>query len=449
MAPTVRVLGLHQMPLPVYHFHDLLDTRDSRIRSMGMAFSLRASQHPDDTTKGHALFSTLRVFEDGSVKIHYIALVPTKPDTIDSGRFLKKPRLVIDASHPRFDKLQRKAKLAVLPSEKGVVKGEAELFTIKMANFESFVEESVQCGLTALTEQFKTAISSRVRQLTAPTTFRALFDDDTFQDYDLEDLTDFLLEMEVHEDIERGRQITIPGALRRCKPADQELNRKLKEAHEKETQLSKIIIHPLPHQDDPHTFQYLGRQPDIKFASTTTTKVLSSCWSIDDSRFDNLPFPAYDTSTVPQPEVFPSVNIYKRRRSSGTLFPEFNNNNNNHSTLETETATIPAIVKSTLPIPKIKKTKAAAAAAAAAAASLPKSARKAPSTQPQTYASTQLLSPHRPTSSTQSSSQHLSVPQSPTNTFANVSTQPVEGAFASRKKAVQKKKKKTKSSGFK
>ncbi|GAN02706.1 hypothetical protein MAM1_0026d02152 [Mucor ambiguus] len=438
MAPTVRVLGLHQMPLSIYHFDDLLDTKDSRIRSMGIAFNLRASQHKEDTTKGYAMFSALRVFEDGSVKVHYLALLPTKPDTIDSGHFQKKPRLVIDSSHQRFDKLQRDAKLAVLPSEKGVHVGEAELFAIKMTNFKSYVEERVQCAATALTEQFKTDVSSRVRQLAAPTTFRALFDDETFQEYDLEDLTDFLLEMEMHEDIERGRQITIPGVLRHCKPADQELNQKLKEAHEKETQLCKIIIHPLPHQDDPHTFQYLGRQPNIKFASTTTTKVLSSCWSIDDSRFDNLPFPIYDTSSAPQPEVFPSVNIYKRRRSSGTLVPEFSNND-----LETETATIPAIVKSTPHIPTIKKTK---------AASLPKITKEAPSmafsTQTQTYGSTQMLSPHRPTS-TQSSSQRLSVPQSPTSTFANVSTQPVEGAFASRKKAVQKKKKKTKSSGFK
>lgn len=269
---------------------------------------------------------------------------------------------------------------------------------------------------------------------------RALFKDETFQEYDLEDLTDFLLEMEMHEDIERGRQITIPGVLRRCQPVDQELNRKLKEAHEKETQLSKLIIHPLPHQDDPHAFQYLGRQPSIKFTSTTTTKVLSNCWSVDDSRFDNLQFPTYDTSSIPQPEVFPSVNIYKRRRSSGTLFPEFSNDN-----LETETATIPAIVKSTPQhIPKIKKTK---------AASLPKTSKEAPSssmasTQPQAYASTQMLSPHRPTN-TQFSTQHFSVPQSPTNAFAKVSTQPVEGAFASRKKVVQKKKKKIKSSGFK
>ncbi|KAL0140997.1 hypothetical protein V8B55DRAFT_1512176 [Mucor lusitanicus] len=423
MTPTVRVLGLHQMPLSVYQFDDLNDTQESRIRSMGTAFNLRTCQHQEDATEGYAMFSILRVFEDGSVKVQYVALLPAKPDTIDSGRFLTKPRLVMDSVHSRFDKLQKSAKLAMLPSEKGVKTGEAELFTVKMTHFESYVEEDIQCGLTALTEQFKTAVSSRVRQLTAPTTFRALFDDDTFQKYDLEDLTDFLLEMEVHEDIERGRQITIPGVLRHCRPADPELNRKLKEAHEKETQLCKIIIHPLPHQDDPHTFQYLGRQSDLKFASTTTTKVLSNCWSIDDSRFDNLPFPTYDT-----------------RRSSGTLFPEFTTTNSSHR--ETEAATVPTIVKSTPlpPIPKIKKTK---------AVSLPKTAKETPpsfSTQPaQTYAS---LSPHRPTS-TQSSSQHLSVPQSPTNTFANVSTQPVEGAFASRKKVVQKKKKKTKSSGFK
>lgn len=170
MAPTVRVLGVHQMPLSVYHFDDLHDTKDSRIRSMGIAFNLRTSQQQEDTTEGCAMFSALRVFEDGSVKIQYLALLPTKPDTIDSGRFLKKPRLVMGSLHQQFQKLQREAKLAMLPSGKGVHVGEAELFTIAMKNFESYVEQSIQCGSAALTEQFKTAISSRVRQLTVPTT---------------------------------------------------------------------------------------------------------------------------------------------------------------------------------------------------------------------------------------------------------------------------------------
>lgn len=170
MTPTVRVLGLHQMPLSVYQFDDLNDTQESRIRSMGTAFNLRTCQHQEDATEGYAMFSILRVFEDGSVKVQYVALLPAKPDTIDSGRFLTKPRLVMDSVHSRFDKLQKSAKLAMLPSEKGVKTGEAELFTVKMTHFESYVEEDIQCGLTALTEQFKTAVSSRVRQLTAPTT---------------------------------------------------------------------------------------------------------------------------------------------------------------------------------------------------------------------------------------------------------------------------------------
>jgi hypothetical protein len=262
-----------------------------------------------------------------------------------------------------------------------------------------------------------------------------LFDDGTYQDYDLEDLTDFLDEIEVHEDIERGRQITIPGVLHHCKPADQDLNRKLKEAYEKEIQLSKIVIHPLPHEDDPNKFQYLGRQ-NVKFASTTTSKVLSHCWSIDDSRFDNLTFPQYDTSSLAKSEEFPSVNIYKRRRSSTIPFPDLTMDREH---VEDQEAIMPAVVKSTPIIPKTKKTK---------AVSLPQSNRT--QTEPvstQQYASTQLLSPHR--STTQSQSQNFLIPHKSADAFAKVSTQPVEGAFGSRKKSVQKKKKKAKSSGFK
>lgn len=158
------------MPLSVYHFDDLHDTKDSRIRSMGIAFNLRASQHEEDTTKGYSLFSALRVFEDGSVKVQYLALLPAKPDKIDSGRFLKKPRLVVDSPHQRFSKLQKDSKLAILPRIQGMHMGEAELYTIRMTKFKSYLEKSVQCGSAALTEQFKTNMSSRVRQLTTPTT---------------------------------------------------------------------------------------------------------------------------------------------------------------------------------------------------------------------------------------------------------------------------------------
>ncbi|KAI8641862.1 hypothetical protein BD408DRAFT_200185 [Parasitella parasitica] len=226
--------------------------------------------------------------------------------------------------------------------------------------------------------------------------------------------------MEAHEDIERARQIFIPGLLHHCTPVDQDLNRKLKEAYEKRMQLSKIVIRPLPHEDNIHEFQYLGRQ-DVEFKSTTTTKVLSSLWTIDNTNFDNLMFHQYNTSNPLKLEEFPSANIYKRRRSSTTIpLPEISFND--ESQVGPDAASMPIIVKATTL--KTKKTKAATAST-------------------QQHAPTQLLS------TTQSQSQGSSLDHhNPTDTFANISTQPVEGAFGSRKKSVQKKKK-AKSSGFK
>lgn len=225
------------------------------------------------------------------------------------------------------------------------------------------------------------------------------------------------------------------------KPADQELNRKIQEAYEKEAHLSKIIVCPMPYSKDPHKFQYLGRQ-NLKFTSTTTSKVLSNCWSIDDSRFNALPFPKYDTSSLPQPEAFPSVNMYKRRRSSTIPFPDLKLEETQPHDEEEEEEIMPVVVKAT-PTTKVKESK-----ATAASQDTKRAVKKrviAASTQP--CASVPMLSPLRPT--TQSPSLGLTPPQSHSAmSFSDISTQPVEGAFGIRKKIVQKKKK-AKSSGFK
>ncbi|CEP17122.1 hypothetical protein [Parasitella parasitica] len=419
LSPTVKVLGLHQMPLSLYHFDDLYDPY-GKIRSMGIVVKTQAAEN-ENTTNGYVMFSITRLFEDGSVKTQCLALTPTKPETIDNGRFLRKPRFAIDASLPQFDKLLEDAKLAMLPAKDGFTNGETELRSVKMDHFESYLENDIKCGLAALTDEFKGEIASRMRQSKVPISFRALFKEDEYQGYDLDDLIYFLDQMEVHEDIECIRQVSIPGLSHNYNSTYQDLNRKLKEAYEKRIQLSKIIIRPLPHEDDIHEFQYLGRQ-DIKFTSTTTTKVLSSLWTIDNTRFDTLTFKQYDTSNPLEPEEFPSVNIHKRRRSSTTIpLPEISIDFDPQEGLDT-TASMPVIVKATMP--KTKKANAA-------------------TTSTQQSASTQLLG------TTQSQSQNSSLAaRSLTNTFSNISTQPVEGAFGSRKKLVQKKKK-AKSSGFK
>ena len=156
------------MPLSANLFDDYFDS-ESRIRSMGLAFNVRTAEN-EDTTKGYMMFSFTRLFEDGSIRVQYLALLSTKPEKVESGRFLAKPRFIINSSNTRFDKLLSESKLAMLPMNNSKRRGDVEVFNVKMANFESYSEEDIKCGLATLTEGSKTEVASRVRQLKMPTT---------------------------------------------------------------------------------------------------------------------------------------------------------------------------------------------------------------------------------------------------------------------------------------
>jgi hypothetical protein len=238
---------------------------------------------------------------------------------------------------------------------------------------------------------------------------RDFLEEGEYQSYGLENLKDFLDEMQVYERIERIRQINIPSLSNQNKPQDLALHQKLQQAYEKDVQMSRLIIHPLPENDGLNQFQYLPQQ-EIKFTSTTTSKVLASCWKIDDVRHDALVFPVYNTNTVPVPEEFPSVNLYNKRTSIS-----FAADNNDLSPMVVTTPTIHGRKSN-------KKT-----------ASLP------------------VLEETSTTRRSSLSSLSHQAPTIPSRAFANVSTQPLPGAFGSRKKTVSTshKKKKPKTSGFK
>jgi hypothetical protein len=226
-------------------------------------------------------------------------------------------------------------------------------------------------------------------------------EEEEYQGYDLENLQDFLTEMQEHEHIERIQQINIPSLSNDSQPQDSSLHQKLQQAHDKDMELSRLIIRPLPENNTNH-FQYLQ---DIKFTSTTTSKVLASCWKIDDVRHDALVFPEYNTNTVPLPEHFPAV-----RPSNQNI--SFVADNNDLSPMVVTTPTIQS-KKKTASLPVMEQTS---------------TTRR----------------------SSMSTVSHQ-LPTSPSREFVSISTQPMPGAFGSRKKNSEttKKKKKPKTSGFK
>lgn len=241
---------------------------------------------------------------------------------------------------------------------------------------------------------------------------------DEYQQYDVESFQDFLDEMQVHEKIERIRQINIPSLSNRSQPQDLPLHQKLQQAYERDIQLSRLSINPLPeNEDDTSQFQYLQ---DVKFTSTTTSKVLANCWKIDDVRHEALIFPEYNSNTVLLPEEFPSVSLYNNKRTSDHVGTSqetlsFAADNNGLSPLVVATPTTHRVKsnKKTASLPVLEETS---------------TTRRS--------SLTNML--HQPSSETSRS-------------FTNVATQPLPGVFGSRKKAVStnKKKKKPKTSGFK
>ena len=215
-----------------------------------------------------------------------------------------------------------------------------------------------------------------------------LFNSDLYHQYTLQALTDFLEEMEVLENIERARQIDIPGVFQLGKPKHVQLHQNLKSAHEKLIQLSSLMIRPL--RDTTDKFQYLN----CDFHSTTTTKVFADLWTIDDTRFDDIAYPVLDSNRTIPTEKFPCTNIYKRERES---------------------------ISEEIPI------------------SLTQPVKSMEEDEEELFVSKSLAVA---SSSQPTASKHQSL-------FHATSTQPLPGAFGSRTKPVKKKKKTAKTSGFK
>jgi hypothetical protein len=256
--------------------------------------------------------------------------------------------------------------------------------------------------------------------------------------------------MQVHESIERARQIDIPGVFTTStqQPTDSNLHSKLKQAHEKEIQLASLMIRPL--KDNNEAFQYLNN--DNHFTSTTTTRVLADLWQIDDTRFEQLNFPQLKTNRLSKKEKFPCLSIYKRKRSLEEdelpllLPPPPPSAPARQKRPVEKEIPMPVVVASSQPLPKAKKLKSAVSVSKSvpvASIVVLSDDEEEEKITPQKLAQSVTYSSSQPT---EESSLSL-----PSNTFANTSTQPLPGVFGARTKKVvptKKKSKKPKTSGF-
>ncbi|KAI8085437.1 hypothetical protein BDF21DRAFT_415150 [Thamnidium elegans] len=376
--PIIKILELFNFTLPVIKFEEIFNYK-SRINLVGCSIRI-LSQTEHDTTQGNLVLSIYRSFEDGSIRVNYIELGSDQHTT-----FTGHPTYTVVSQSESFDQLMSNLGLELLPERKPRSHS-SETVDIAVSTFREYLEH-IEPGSLSLKDEFKRKIAEKVQHLKSTCTFRDLFENEEYRDYKLQDLNDFLDQMEVHEEIERARQVDTFGIYHHGQPTDMQLHRKLKQAHEKEIHLSSVMIRPL--RDDTTKFRYLDTAT-YNFPSTITSKLFSDLWSVNDTRYDQLEFPTYSPNKLLQPEQFPSVNIYNKLGSPEPF-------------LSQQQQSMPEIPMS-VPVLSTTTTK----------------KRKKEEEQPQ-------------------------------HDFSNISTQPLPGVFGSRIKKPTKKpvKKKSKTSGFK
>ncbi|KAI9478278.1 MAG: hypothetical protein EXX96DRAFT_242683 [Benjaminiella poitrasii] len=427
IVPKANIIGLHNIKLSKYKFQELYN-HTSRISSVGFEIESCPLVKGDDNSG--RLFCIYRLFEDGSLKVQYVTLTENGPvDRKDIGDFMTKPEYTLKPFNAHFKQILSRLALDTVPhrQKKHVY---TEVYNMNVSTFDNYLNKKVEAGNEELSSELKEHVASNVRQMKEPTSFRNLFEENGhhYESYEREGLKRFLEELKTFEDIDciYLNSDLIPQLRQNSQSLNTELHKKLDDAYQKEIQMSTAVLLPRFYDDDDSKVQYFNRER-VKFLSSVTSKVLASCWKVGNADYKNIPFPQLDFSAKLRAEEFPrfgdSRSHIKRRRSSEIKMPII--------TVEEED---PDEMASSMPIVKVETVTA------------PKKKRTVPTVKYETNNDVvpRSSSPPRPSSQPD----HL-LPPSPARAFTSISTQPAPGAYGSRKKAVTKKKKKPKVSGFK
>lgn len=164
ISPQVKVIGKQNITLPKYTFEDLSD-QPNYIFTLGFSMKQMYQENQDSTT-GDVIFSIHRLFEDGSLRVQYVELSPNKSDILD--KLNTGPRYHIDS--PKLDLLIKNAKLVMIPRRVCEDNHMSELQRVDMDHVYDYLQTEIIPGSEPeLSDDFKTRIASRVRQLKCPT----------------------------------------------------------------------------------------------------------------------------------------------------------------------------------------------------------------------------------------------------------------------------------------
>jgi hypothetical protein len=161
----MKILEIFNFTLPILKCEEIYNYT-SRINSVGC--SLRSiGREIRDTTKGNAFFSISRLFEDGSIKIQYLAL-ETEQSSITT--LQPRPQYQLKSTTKTFDEIVSTAQSSILPAREGKHVGLAEVWDLDMKNFKEYLNEEVMTESNKLPNSLKIKIAEKVRGLKSTTT---------------------------------------------------------------------------------------------------------------------------------------------------------------------------------------------------------------------------------------------------------------------------------------
>lgn len=119
-----------------------------------------------DVTKGHALFSVTRLFEDGSMRIKYIEL---SNDKNSLSVLQSRPGYELVSSCQSFEDILINVESSILPECRVDNRNHNEVFNLNPIHFKEYLNK-IDTGNLKLSDEMKSKIADKVRDLKSTTT---------------------------------------------------------------------------------------------------------------------------------------------------------------------------------------------------------------------------------------------------------------------------------------
>lgn len=153
--PTIKILEMHNFTLSILKFEEIFNYT-SRINTMGCCIR-------QDSSENDLGFCIYRSFEDGSIRVQYIAL--QAQDTV----FTPPPVYPLVSESSQFDKLMSNLVLDTIP-QRNLLYSVTELSSINPVKFKTYLNDGIITGSDKISDHTKREIAEQVQNLKSATT---------------------------------------------------------------------------------------------------------------------------------------------------------------------------------------------------------------------------------------------------------------------------------------